>query len=97
MKLSILFLTLISFLNAEIVIVKATPRLRNTETKINFYNNKVTVKKEKESIFSAGHYIFATYTYEEYLTKSCNGRKYTIISANFGNEYYDSFVVNCLD
>jgi len=97
MKLTILLFTLVSFLNAEIVIVKATPRLRHTETKISFLDNKVTIKKENEGIFTTGHYIFETFTYEEYLSKSCNGRKYKIISANFGNEYYDSFVVDCKD
>jgi len=98
MKILFLVLFLLSSSFAQIIVIEEENLRGIAYPKISFRNNKVTVSNDVSADYSFRNDIkVKTYTYEVYLKKQCANREYKIISANFGNKFNDSFVINCLD
>jgi hypothetical protein len=95
MKKIILLALLTLTLSAEILIVKETSHMRQPATKVSFRDGQVSILKEKKGIFESGYRLSKFYSYKAYLSEQCGGRKYSIISANFGVRYYNNFVIDC--
>lgn len=103
-SLSFLFIFSVLFstsLFGEIKVIKDSSNFLSGENPyIVFEKDKVVSKKYKriKGFINDGFEVISidTFSYEEYLTKMCDNRKYEIIGTDFGGSF-NSFVVNCKD